>query len=753
MDVLSYENLLKHLDSPYIRIQMWAAYHLTEHWGKDCEKFARKFIESDTDEIKESGIYLIGQYQIQELGFPLFRIFNQSSGTLKIASATALAELHYENAEPALMKWTEDLLQANEFNIPELQSAAQSMLLFDNIKYWTALAQILKDHYESHVKSLALFGVLSEALTTPAQIEELIRHYTHYRKNFADPLFLQHLTEIFEGDEVIDYISVRMGYGYSLRMMYQECANVLGVHLETSCLDLLDQLDATRQNRAIEQIPALMQSLFSQLPQTENESLESACVRAFGAIVIPCWEDTILKIQDRELNFIMSLPLLHLIKQVEQQCMASPEQHTATISRLYHSAILRNGFMVQVIELFSDLSFDHVTSPPLSGSFSHDTARDALWKLITRQLDQVEYPFPQVLPKPWKHNLTFLLPKLSEIYKTRLENYILTGQHDQVDYALELFARLPDEESLQIMLKHFTVLINQHFHLFFELMEYYPDQSFLPKLLQHYREDESELAQLIELLCLIHNIPNPLNDHHPLISTTEGGTLPHVRILCPECHASYRYPISVLYYDQEMIEQRRVFDNIHIWTPDQLNCKNCQASLPFRVDKEFLSNLYAETLTAQLLRISEAEAKAMEPFKPLRFPLYFGKKTNPGVFFKKMEADIKADRLSKEETTQLLLETGRLYLALDRLNEAQETFTRCLELSSNHPVALFHLGVIAFRKKNLHDARMHFSRLVSISTATDFDEHEENLYTLASHYLEILNRREFKRASFQLIRS
>ena len=99
----------------------------------------------------------------------------------------------------------------------------------------------------------------------------------------------------------------------------------------------------------------------------------------------------------------------------------------------------------------------------------------------------------------------------------------------------------------------------------------------------------------------------------------------------------------------------------------------------------------------------------------------------------------------------LFLELGKLYLVLERLDEAQEAFQRSMELVGNQPYALFKLGVIAYLKKNLYDARLHFSRLISIASPEDFALEEENLYQLAQHYLEILNRREFKRSSFKLM--
>ncbi|MGK5090882.1 tetratricopeptide repeat protein [Deltaproteobacteria bacterium TL4] len=751
MEVIEFSKLIHFLKHPSRQVKMWAAFQLGEYWQERIEDFAGILLDSEIMEIKESAIYLIGRYRLQQYAFPIFRIFNQANTPLKQACATTLAEIQYENIEQPLWDWFQTLSEHKELKNSDLQCAARSLLLYDSKACWWKIEKILPQHYESHLKSLTIFGALCDATHQGDQIKALTRHYIYYRKNFTDPQFFQHLASVLENPEIIEHVCNRMGFGYSIRLLYQECLNLLGWNVTPEAISLLNEIDTCRGGNETEKIPAKLLALIHSLSADSNDSQERTFLECFNDIIESGWDETILKIQEQETYFLLALPLTYFIKQSEKECLESALEHFLRIARIYHSSLLRFDFMNKIINLLHTLSQKGpIPSIPVTSTIN-DFPKDALWKLATQRLETTDYPFPSALPKPWKYEIPFVLPKLAEIYKKDFDHLVISAQHEHIDYALELFTKKSDPAVIEMMLKHFPLLINQHFHLFVDFIEQIPDERFIERLKQHYREGEAEIAQLIGLICTLHEIENTLQPQFFQDHPHELG--PFVRILCPECQASYRYVISVLYFDKELMEQRRFFTNNDLWTSNVLNCKNCNAILPLQVDKSFLSNLYAEVLTAQLLQLNEEEKKLMEPFKPLVFPRYFGKKTNPAIFLKKVEADLRGDRLSILERSELLLESGKLYLALERLEDAQEAFRQSIKLVGNQPHSLFHLGVIAYRQKNIYDARLFFSRLISISAPEDFALEEENLYQLAQHYLEILNRRDFKRSSFKLVQS
>ena len=745
MEILSLPYLKAQLQSPAPRVQMWAAYHLAERWHENAPEFVRSMLESEVQEIKESAIYLVGRQQLHEFAFPLLKIFNREGGALKTAAVVALTDLQYSTLEGSLWLWLEELLAAHEVNYQTLQEATQSFLSFDPEKNWWALNRKVPDHYPHHIKSLALFGALSEGAKTPEKLAQITHHYSIYRHHFTDPQFLNFLLHIFDNQEIVAFIRLRVHQGYSMRLIYQECLNILGWNLSPDFLKLLDEIDSHCVQHTMEALPGLLCKTLRLVFPHEEKFFEEHFLEHFKT-VLSHWGKAIVKIQDQEFFFILSLPLIRFVKEAEKDCLAAPESHATRIARIYHSPLLRPSFMTGIINLLAKTSCPETDPLLYAPSAVSDTPREALWKLVSHQIPATDYPFAVVLPNPWDYDIPFLLPRLVEIYKRKLEHCLSKGQQGEVDYALELFKRQPDAEIVDLMLRHFTPLINQHFHWFFELIECLPDQRFIPKLIQHHREGEREIQELIEFLCALHQQPDPFD--HPL---EEQKDQTFVRILCPECQTSYRYPISVLYFDQEALEQRHVFTNQDIWTTDRLACKNCEARLPLQVAAHFLANLYTEMLAAHLLKVSDEEQQALATYKPLAFPRYFGKKINPGIFLKKAQADLNAQRLAPHEQSQLLLEIGKLHLALEQFPEAQAAFQKSLERAGNQPLALFNLGVTAFHQKNIYEARLHFSRFQQLFTPSDFEAEDKNLYHLASHYLEILNHREFKRSTFKLL--
>ncbi len=109
------------------------------------------------------------------------------------------------------------------------------------------------------------------------------------------------------------------------------------------------------------------------------------------------------------------------------------------------------------------------------------------------------------------------------------------------------------------------------------------------------------------------------------------------------------------------------------------------------------------------------------------------------------------DQLSVREEGVLMLELGKFRLQLDEVILAEKALKQGLELSGSPVEIRFFLGLIAYREKNLVEARMHFTSFVRSTRVEDFELEDENLHQVAIHYLEMLERKEFKRSSFKLL--
>ena len=185
--------------------------------------------------------------------------------------------------------------------------------------------------------------------------------------------------------------------------------------------------------------------------------------------------------------------------------------------------------------------------------------------------------------------------------------------------------------------------------------------------------------------------------------------------------------------------------------PEKLNCKNCNGKLEFRTDARFRATLFSEVLTAKMLKLTDEESERMQAFQLLDFPRLNNRKCNPQTFLNHLERLLEQSQITSVEKARLLLEAGKLYLSLEWLTKAKDALRRSLELQGDQPRTLYHLGELAYREHNLFDARLYFSQLLQVCTPEDFLLEDDNLYQLASHYLEILDRREYKRGSFKLV--
>ena len=113
--------------------------------------------------------------------------------------------------------------------------------------------------------------------------------------------------------------------------------------------------------------------------------------------------------------------------------------------------------------------------------------------------------------------------------------------------------------------------------------------------------------------------------------------------------------------------------------------------------------------------------------------------------------EIEHGQLSEGEKGLLFLEMGKFRLQLDEMKTAKEVLNQGLELSGSPVEIRFFLGLIAYQEKNLAEARTHFNSFVRSSRSEDFEMEDENLHQVASHYLELMERKEFKRSSFKLL--
>lgn len=754
-DLLSLPFLMERLSSPSPQVTMWAAYQLVDRWQEACPRYIDALWLAPQEEIRESAISLIGKYKLDGYAFPMMRLFSSGDHPFRYAAGTALGRIGYEPVGKMLKRWFVETAADPDANPIELEAAAESLLSFDRETHWAEVFAQLGPCQQNHAFFSTLFGRLCLYAETPEQLALLADAYGKVREVFNDIRLTQHLVDMVGRANLCRYLQVRLNGGYRLNAVYQECLKVMGWELpDPELRALLDALAMCGNSReGIERFLPLAETLLTRL---EPEPQGGIYVRAFLESCrgwVSQWDSAILRVRELEYHLIASLPLAALLAEVEAQCLAHPEQEALRITRIYQSPLLSPRFMAQVLNLIEQSAHRPGVAELGAVSYSgwvRDEEKDALWKLYTDQLEGVDYPLEQVLPQPWSYAVANLMERLVALLEKRFAGYLLAERRQAIDYSLEIFRRGGTTAVVDTLLPHFELLINHHYDGFVELMTHLPDARFLPALADHYREGEADLLRLIRFICDVHHRPYPDLPAAHGDSGDDYSTARAVRLMCRGCGGAYQYAPEVIFVDEERLEQRQIPTAREVWTPSRFTCKKCGAPVPFDPDDRFLSDLYGELLAARLYPTSRRDEEPGRNIKLIHFPVLDGKTLNPAQFLTEVERILESSTAPGQESS-CLLELGRFKMEIGEVAEAKQTFQKIVAGPSNCPMALYYLGVIAFREKNLYEARVHFSRLSQSCAREDFGNALDNPVDMAHHYLKLLDKREFKRSHFHLI--
>ena len=753
-DFLALGFLVSRLEEENEPVRMWAAYHLVDRWHRQCDAFIARLWASPVKEIRESAIHLIGKYRLVEYAFPLMRTFQANEAGLSAAAGAALGRIGYEPARKLLWARLESLLANPEAGLLDLEAVAEGLLLYGDPAVWSDIHGKLALCQKNHSVYAPLFRLLCQSASEPWQVRGLAEAYRHPREVFHDPLLTQHLTELAARPSLSRYLQGRLGGGHSLSSVYRESLRVAGIELTARSEALLEGLSSVRNSGpGIKAFLGCADALLEWLaPDAGTRALYSAFLAGCRGWA-DRWSEATLKVREAEYHLIVSVPLSAALDGVERACLADPQAEALRITRLYQSPLLSPGFMARVLGLLGApgraAADAALAVAPLAG-WLRDEEKDALWKLFTRQLDGVDYPFEQVLPQPWEQPVLGLMARLTAALAKRFPASLAAGRSALVDYSLEVFRRHGDPAVLDLLIHHFEPLFAQHYHGTLEAIAALPDPRFLPCLVQHYREGEHEVNRLVRFICDVHRRPYPqavLAEPQATASARASGT---ARLTCLACGGTFHYDLDVLYVDEERIEQRQVPQPRDLWIPHPLLCKACGQAVPFEPEERFLSDLFAELMAARVSGLAGNEQASLSHIRLIAFPQLDGKTMNPAEFLERAQARLAAAGEGAEQA-QVLLELGRFHLDVGATKEAKQAFQRVLAGPVLSPLALYYLGVIAFQEKNPYEARVHFSRLCQGWSREDCDGALDNPVDMAQHYLKLLEKREFKRSHFRLV--
>ena len=101
----------------------------------------------------------------------------------------------------------------------------------------------------------------------------------------------------------------------------------------------------------------------------------------------------------------------------------------------------------------------------------------------------------------------------------------------------------------------------------------------------------------------------------------------------------------------------------------------------------------------------------------------------------------------------MLLELGKLRLALKEPQLASQAFDFISETSPQWPYAQLHLGMLAFQQGHMPKAREYFVRITDNHSADAFAGDVQNPVEMAEDHLQMLNKQTYKRSHFRVLPS
>ncbi|MDH4121663.1 MAG: hypothetical protein OEV94_08175 [Deltaproteobacteria bacterium] len=756
-DILRLDFLIQSLDHPDSQVAMWAAYTLVERHQEQVHLFLDRLVASPLDDVRESGVNLAGKLRLSAYGFPLLRLFLQAQGEIKASAAAALGRLAYAPAEKALLEYFEQSVLQAERNLPDLEAAAQALLDLNPERHWKRVAAQLAPAIKSHPLFTSLYRVLSRHATTGERMAQLAQAYQSPRKLFHDFNLVRHLMELTGRPNTSRHLQARLNHGLTLPEAYREALGVLG--LDEAMARAEEEITALRAcaptaegvAHLLECIPPLLRAL---LPGDEEAERLIQLAKGCQAWTAE-WDEAILKVREMEYHFLAALPLTAALKHAEHTCLEKPEAHALTIAQIYRSPMLSPSFMRRVLGLMAVPTPDGHAEPDGEGppEWLWDDEKEALWKLFSGQLEKADYPFEQVLPQPWNYQIPGLMERLARLLERRLPYFLNTGRRKAVDYTLEVLRRAGQADAASLLAARFDPLMIRHRQAFLEFISHLPDRRFLAPLVRHTREYDPDQDRLIRFIAAVHGLQAPALPE-PAQPRPLGANPTTARLVCPSCHSVYHYLLQEVYVSLDRVEQRQIPREEDIWLPAPLVCKNCHETVPFHPDLPFLQELYADILNMRMIHLNHRDNSGPSHLHLIAFPHLDGKPVHPALFLADVQQALAhPDSLTPARRALLQTEAGKLYLEMGNREKAREAFQDILTGSERNPAALYHLGLIAFQEKNLHDARVYFSLLVQSCARESFEKDAENPVDLAQHYLRLLDRPDYKRTQFRLISS
>ncbi|MCP4295119.1 MAG: hypothetical protein GY786_05895 [Proteobacteria bacterium] len=727
------DSLLLALHSNQENIAIWGAYQLLLGDPNQIRELLPQFLESDFIEIVEAGVQKIAEVNAEEFVTHVLKIFRESEGQLKYTSAMTLCKFRNHISQKLLENWFSTLVGSDHVTRVEMEAASWVYLEIDRAGNIQNLLEQLNQMHDDGVKSSILLSSLVQFCQSQEELDQAFEHYFILRDLYSDPELSFQIVDYFGNFEIIEWISQKVGKGYSISSIYEQCFTLLDItatvkdrhrweEIETAFLtyEKLYNYKIRDPELFLNNLSKWVQSLMSDQPAVYGLHFKWL-LEAFRRHH-EFFPRTISKIIEMETNFLLSIPLSIALEKSFQVWINNPSKYLTQIANYYHSSILTTDHREQVLDLFfpDEISWSEEetritinNSTPVEGCSQHEI----MWKFFRKELLGFHIPWPTIFPNP--DTSTRLLSGLFSIHVNNFDYFIEKGEKISVDYALLLFQLRPDKNVINLIVDNFKYLFRSHTEGLFQTIEYIPDPRYVPLLLNYYQEEEFEIVKLISQICEIFCMekPNIIQKDLKHILREPGnkkGIQQRLRMQCDICSHGFQYFVDRIYVDEGAILRMNKLTIDSIWVPQKFVCKKCSADLPFHLSEIQLEELTLQSrIDRRLKNLPQAQGAVLgQKIFLIDFPRFKTKTYNPLEFKDLVQKYESNSQASPEDLVLLWIKEAKLNRAMLLWQECLDVLKKVEKITNFEIEWVFLVGQANFKLQKFAEARKYFDWII-----------------------------------------
>ena len=753
------------LHSEQERVALWGTLQLMlqELTSEDV----RSLLQSPFPLIQEVGLAQMVDLGLGELLSDVVGIFKESEAQVKYAAALCLSEFPNDFSKNLLHRWF-DLVSADSHATRlELESATHALLKIDPQGGFEKVLSSLGESLENIIQSSVFFQYLLPAAKTQEDLNRLLHIYFDLRERYSDTDATNQLLLEFSSIEIANWLESSVKSSYSLKSIYEQCYRLLGKEIDSNLQAIWKSLGETavEYEQAIRLSPKNVKLFLKQLEgwvnrlikEEENPKLIKKLwlIQAFQAHHEE-FLDSIPKIIELEVNLLLTIPLSMALESSFTKWIQKPQKFSSTIANYYHSPLLTEDYCVELLRLFFPklpeyTQADLIISKPIKDFRAEMSRPEVLWAVFKGDLFGYEVDWPSMFPNPYAFdNLPTLL---LEIYLENFDYYITNSDPVTIDYALQVFQNFQDDRINNIATKHFDFLIGHHTQMFCQLLEYHPDLSHLPALLERFFEGEQSLATVISFISTLFRQESPIE----VTEALEKGDMNDnpkrsLRLHCPACKRSFPYHVEAIFLDMGCLQRGATLKSDSLWVEEKFYCKKCDNQLPLKVDALQLLELAQQARVESLLNLKQNSHPSPLGHRIvlIDFPRFEGRFYNPSDF-KDLVIE-KAQNLNSPppEMIHLWMKLAKLYHVMGYLEQMVYALDQFTPSHSQTVEWNYLLGYGRLKLGDVAAARPNFELLTKDFHNMTVDTPEYQYIEKARYWLKNLDSYSLKRARFQI---